>query len=353
MNDDTNVPEGTVGYDSDEEKFYIYNSASDEWKPIDETDTQVTFLTITKSGSVYSVKYEDGTTLTVEQYIALLADHTKDIIAYYSSRMYFCSRRYTGEAEDGYVESSYYSFESMGNGVINSLQIDLETYDDEPWEWYVTPSDLAYNNTFYINGINNTSQTVTYYLSGWTTRNGNILVASFQKDVIGGTTLNITGTGSKYIYYRGAIIKAGVISAGDTVTFAYWSNRYNVISIEKAHSTDIAAVSSAISAASTATITKTLPYYSTWKVKFDSGASYSTWTTKIVLGTLGTNTAPVHTIIIEPQFLTDYTGDIVFGNDRIQWKDNDEPDLTYQGWHGINYMVITIYEGTYAKYEKW
>ena len=353
MEDDTSVTEGTVGYDSDEEKFYIYNSASDEWKPIDETDTQVTFLTITKSGSVYSVNYEDGTTLTPEQYIALLADHTKDIIAYYSSKMYFCSRRYTGEVEDGYVESTYYSFESMGNGVINSLQIDLEKYDDEPWEFYVTASDNAYNNTFYISSVNNTSQSVSYFLSGWTTRNGNILVVNFQKDVMASTTLNITSTGSKYIYYRGAIIKAGIISAGDTVTLAFWSNRYNVVSIDKYHATDIAAVNSFIGTASSATITKTLPYYSTWKVTFNSGASYSTWDTKIVLGTLGTNTAPVHTIIIEPQLLTGYTGDIVFDNQHIQWKDNDEPDLTEQGRSGFDYMVITIYEGEYAKYEKW
>ena len=352
MNDDTDVPNGTIGYEGDNESFYVYDSANAEWKPIDQ-DTQVTFLTITKKSNVYSIKYDDGTTLTPEQYIALLADHTKDIIAYYSSKMYFCSRRYTGEVEDGYVESSYYSFEGMDNGVINSLQINLEKYDDEPWEWYVTPSDLAYNNTFYINSINNTGQTVTYYLSGWTTRNGNILVVNFQKDVQASTTLNITSTGSKYIYYRGAMIKAGIISAGDTVTFAYYNGRYNVVSIEKVHSTDIAAVHSTISSSPTNAVTKTLPNYSTYKVKFDSGPSYSTWPTKIVLGTLGTNTAPVHTIIIEPQLLTGYTGNIVFDNQHIQWKDNDEPDLTEQGRSGFDYMVITIYEGTYAKYEKW
>lgn len=356
MEADTSVPTGTIGYDSDEEKFYIYNSANDEWKPIDETDTQVTYIIITRTASTTTVKYENGNTLTPEEYVALLSDHTKYIVAIYSGNTYICSKRYTEEVEDGYAESSYLSFDNMSStGVIKCINLDLEKKsDDDPWEYFFSTSDNAYNNTFYINGINNTSQTITYYLNGWTTRNGNILVASFQKDVIGGTTLNITGTGSKYIYYRGAIIKAGVISAGDTVTFAYWNNRYNVVSIEKAHSTDIAAVSSAISAASTATITKTLPYYSTWKVIFNSGASYSTWATKLVLRTLGTNTAPVHTIIIEPQFLTGYTGDIEFSNaQNLQWKDNDEPDLTYQGWHGINYMVITIYEGRYAKYEKW
>lgn len=356
MEADTNVTEGTVGYDSDEEKFYIYNSASDEWKPIDETDTQLTYLILNRTSTTIILSYEDGTTITPEEYITLLDDHTKDLVLVYKGNMYSCSKRYTAKIEDGYVESSYLSFDLISNGVIKRVNLDLETYDDEPWNYYFSNSDDSVHNTFYINSINNTSQTITYYLNEWTTRNGNILVASFQQDVMASTTLNIASTGSKYIYYRGAIIKAGVISAGDTVTLAYWSNRYNVVSIEKNHATDIAIVSTSISAASTATITKTLPNYSTWKVIFSSGASYSTWATNIVLGTGGGNTAHIHTIIIDPSILdsVNYTGDIIFSNaQNLQWKDNDEPDLTYQGWHGINYMVITIYEGTYAKYEKW
>lgn len=353
MDADTSVPTGTIGFDGDEEKFYIFDSANNEWKPIDETDTQLTYLTVTKSGSVYSIKDDNGTTLTPEQYIALLVDHTKDIVANYLSKTYICFRRYTDEVEDGYVESTLYSYDSMGNGVINTLQLDLEKYDDE-WEWYVYNGDISFNNTFYINSLNNTSQTVTYYMAGWTARAGNILVANFRNDVRGSTTLNITSTGGRYIYYRGAILKDGIISAGDTVTFAYWSSRYNVVSIEKYHATDIANVQTSTGAASTATITKTLPSYSTYKVDASVTGTYSTWTTKIVLGTAGSNTAPIHTIIIDSQDLNGYTGDIIFENaSSLQWKDNDEPDLTAQARGDFDYMVITIYDGTYAKYEKW
>ena len=356
MDADSSKPNGTLGFDQDGENFYIYDSGNAEWKQINQTgtDTQLTFLTITRNDSAYLIQYEDGTTLTPEQYIALLADHTKDIIANYNGRMYFCGKRYTEEVEDGYVESAYYSFEEMDNGVIKSLQIYMETYDDVPWESYGTATDNAYNNTFYLNNVYNISQTITYYIAGWTTRTGNILVASFQRDVQANTSLNISNTGDKYIYYKGAIINAGVISAGDIVTFTYWNNRYNVVSIEKHHSTDIASVSNIYSSASTAIITKTLPSYSTYKVKYDIGSAYSTWTIKLVLNTVGSNTAPIHTIIVEPSILTGYTGDIIFSNgNSLQWKDNDVPDLTAQGRSGFNYMVITIYENKYAKYEKW
>ena len=345
------VDTGTIGFENDEEKFYVYNSANDEWKPIDETDTQVTYITITRSSSTTTVKYENGTTLTPEEYIALLADHTKYILAIYGGNTYICSKRYTEEVEDGYVESTYLSFDNMSSsGVIKGITLDLQ--GDDPWVYYFGNYDNAYNNTFYIS-VNNTSQSISYYLAGWTARSGNILVVNFQKDVQVNTTLNISSTGAKNIYYKGAAIKAGIISAGDTVTFAYWSGRYNVVSIEKYHSTDIANVSSVISSASLATITKTLPSYSTYKVDASVTGTYSTWTTKIELNTAGSNTAPVHTIIIEPQALTGYTGNIVFGNQHLQWKNNDEPDLTAQGRSGFDYMVITIYDVTYAKYEKW
>ena len=336
------VDTGTIGFENDEEKFYVYNSANDEWKPIDETDTQVTYITITRSSSTTTVKYENGTTLTPEEYIALLADHTKYILAIYNGNTYICSKRYTEEVEDGYAESGYLSFDYMSSsGVVKEMTLDLEKYGDDPWVYHFGNYDNAYNNTFYIS-VNNTSQSISYYLAGWTARSGNILVVNFQKDVQVNTTLNISSTGAKNIYYKGAAIKAGIISAGDTVTFAYWSGRYNVVSIEKYHSTDIANVSSVISSASLATITKTLPSYSTYKVDASVTGTYSTWTTKIELNTAGSNTAPVHTIIIEPQALTGYTGNIVFGNQHLQWKNNDEPDLTAQGRSGFDYMVITM-----------
>lgn len=362
MEDDTSVPNGTIGFDSNEEKFYIYDSGNAEWRPIDHidqtnTDTQLTYLTLTRASSTTTLTNDDGTVITPEEYTTLLDDHTKDIVLYYSGNMYSCSKRYTDEIEEGYVESSYISFNNIGNGIIKKFSLDLEKIDDEPWSYYFSDDDDdSVYNTFYINGINNTTQSVSYYLAGWALRYGNILVVNFQKDVKASTTLNITSTGAKYIYYRGAVIKNGIISAGDTVTLAYCRTRYNVISIEKYHSTDIAAVSSNIGSASTATITKTIPSYSTWKVTASSGPSYSTWTTKLVLNTVGSNTAPIHTIIIDPSILdsVSYTGDIIFSNaSSLRWKDNDEPDLTYQGWHGINYMVITIYEGIYAKYEQW
>ena len=51
---------------------------------------------------------------------------------------------------------------------------------------------------------------------------------------VANATLNISSKGAKPIYYKGAALEAGVIKAGDIVTFIYDDN-YTIINIEKGY----------------------------------------------------------------------------------------------------------------------
>lgn len=60
-------------------------------------------------------------------------------------------------------------------------------------------------------------------------KNGFVAV-TFSYDVPANATLNINSKGAKPIYYQGAAITAGVIKAGDTVTFCYDGTNYVISS---------------------------------------------------------------------------------------------------------------------------
>ena len=59
---------------------------------------------------------------------------------------------------------------------------------------------------------------------------GGYVTVKFSNDVPAGATLNVNGKGAKAMYYRGAAIPAGIIKAGDTVTFVY-STYYHIVAI--------------------------------------------------------------------------------------------------------------------------
>ena len=65
------------------------------------------------------------------------------------------------------------------------------------------------------------------------TTNG-IVAVRFLYDVPANATLNINSKGAKAIYYKNAAIKANIITAGDTATFAYNNSYYHLISIDNA-----------------------------------------------------------------------------------------------------------------------
>ena len=63
------------------------------------------------------------------------------------------------------------------------------------------------------------------------TKNG-IVSVKFTYNVPANATMNINDKGAKSIYYKGAALKAGIISAGDTATFIYDGTQYNLIGID-------------------------------------------------------------------------------------------------------------------------
>lgn len=67
-------------------------------------------------------------------------------------------------------------------------------------------------------------------INSYTLVAGGIVAIKFDNDVPAGATLNISSKGAKAIYYKGAAITAGVIKAGDIVTFCY-STYYHVVAI--------------------------------------------------------------------------------------------------------------------------
>lgn len=68
-------------------------------------------------------------------------------------------------------------------------------------------------------------------LSNYMLRTGGIVAVKFTYAVPASATLNINSAGAKAIYYRDAAITAGVIGAGDTVTFMYDGTYYCVLSV--------------------------------------------------------------------------------------------------------------------------
>lgn len=69
-------------------------------------------------------------------------------------------------------------------------------------------------------------------ITGYKLVTGNIVVIKFTYTVPANATLNVTNTGAKSIYYKGAAITANVIQAGDTATFIYNGSQYLLISID-------------------------------------------------------------------------------------------------------------------------
>lgn len=71
-------------------------------------------------------------------------------------------------------------------------------------------------------------------LSSYALTVGGIVAVKFDQAVsVAGATLNINSKGAKNIYYRGALITADIIEAGDLVTFIYDGTQYQVLSIDR------------------------------------------------------------------------------------------------------------------------
>ena len=73
----------------------------------------------------------------------------------------------------------------------------------------------------------------TVSISNYVLNTGGFVTVKFTYDVPASATLNITSKGAKPIYYHGAAITAGIIKAGDYVTFVYSGNYYHLVSIDR------------------------------------------------------------------------------------------------------------------------
>ena len=70
-------------------------------------------------------------------------------------------------------------------------------------------------------------------LSSYALTVGGIVAVKFTNAVSANATLNINGKGAKNMFYRGAKITAGVIKAGDIVTFIYDGTQYQLLSVDR------------------------------------------------------------------------------------------------------------------------
>ena len=84
-------------------------------------------------------------------------------------------------------------------------------------------------------GVNyNTQETTakTVSISNYKLSTGGIVSIKFFYAVSASATLNISSTGAKPIAHNGSLIKDGIIKKGDTATFIYDGDRYNLIAID-------------------------------------------------------------------------------------------------------------------------
>lgn len=101
-------------------------------------------------------------------------------------------------------------------------------YDGTYWVWIGMSYYYSYSNASLGQGYgtctideSETAKIVT--LSSYSLTNGGVVVVNFTNAVPAGSTMNINSKGDIPIYYHGAAIEDGVINAGDTATFMYYS----------------------------------------------------------------------------------------------------------------------------------
>lgn len=187
-----------------------------------------------------SFKDVDGNTMTYSQIHEILTDENKEPVLYYSERYYNISSK-MNEEEGGYIEYGFTFIEITSNGAsVRTLIVDDYTEDAYIETSYTSKSintaittNAGFGQGYMAQTNASASASVTATLTSYALTNGGIVVVSFNYDVPANATLNITSKGAKPMYFRGKQITAGVIKAGDTATFIYFSNKYNLISNDR------------------------------------------------------------------------------------------------------------------------
>ena len=240
MTSDNTQPNGTIGYEGDNEGFYVYDSGNAEWKPIDQTGggsgdgKQVTYINVSVKSSRATFTDLDGNTLTLQQSLDLLKNKEKDLVLIYSNNYY---NIVSISDEDYYLNITFAAATNAGTAGFRFLELSY-CYEPGSEDTYITAS----------NTVNNIPNALNYFGSGYFNTNGSsttaiaasssypfsyvvggILIGNFNVNVGAKATLNISSKGAKPIYYQNAAIQAGVINSGDKAIFQYYNNRFNLI----------------------------------------------------------------------------------------------------------------------------
>lgn len=94
----------------------------------------------------------------------------------------------------------------------------------------VTPQQLGFGYGACDTAAATAAKTVP--ITGYQLVDNGYVSVKFVNSVPAEATLNINSKGAKPIYYKGVAITAGIIAAGDTATFVYKSEQYNLVSID-------------------------------------------------------------------------------------------------------------------------
>lgn len=79
----------------------------------------------------------------------------------------------------------------------------------------------------------NSSGTFAVTLANYVLAAGGIVAVKFGADVPASAKLNVNSNGAKNIYWKGAVITAGVIQNGDTAFFMYNDSKYHLLGVDR------------------------------------------------------------------------------------------------------------------------
>lgn len=141
----------------------------------------------------------------------------------------------TGAIKIMYGNGSFASGKNIRyTGISNVYTIYM--YNGTYWRWITTALENLNLSGFGYATQNNSSasSSITATLPNYTQMQDGIVCVKFTYDVPANSTLNINSTGTRNIKHKGSNITAGIIKAGDLVTFVY-NNGYQILAIDSSY----------------------------------------------------------------------------------------------------------------------
>lgn len=143
---------------------------------------------------------------------------------------------------------------------VEQIGTDLVTVDN----WTISLKNISLQNLGIGYGYCSTALATlakTATISNYRITIGGLVAIKFTYSVPANSTLNITSTGAKSIYYKGAAIQSNIIQSGDTALFVYTGTAYELLTTTSKNSLPLTTSTDYIvstTAASTTTKTATL-----------------------------------------------------------------------------------------------